>query len=264
MARVPVHFIGFLANVDDSITKLELGDGFVTERRSSSDVMPFLRCIDSFWGTCGRDDIPSGGFCVVKPNLAAFEATGRGGAAIRGDICEQTHMFVRGKLRLLRLFKEGNVVLPYSFVYQTSQGEEDPFSPVREHPIVDREQFTLTPTGIPEAQSFIDSVSLPLREPSVQLAFESFDLSYEIHDASLAFPSLMIAAEILLHPGNRDELKYRICRKASVLLGQDPSRGETVFGEIKSLYDRRSALVHSGDRSSVTRQDVVKLRQYVR
>jgi len=135
---------------------------------------------------------------------------------------------------------------------------------MREYLIADRTPFTLTPKEVPEAQRFIEKYSLPLKEPSMQLAFESFDLSYEIHDAGLAFLSLMIAMEILLHPGNRDELKYRICRNAGVLLGQNLGRGEAVFEEMKSLYDKRSALVHSGDRSSVTRRDVLKLRQYVR
>jgi len=65
VAKVPVHFIGFLANVDDSITKLQLGDGFVIESSSAPDVIAFLKCIGSFWGTCGRDDIPPGGAALV-------------------------------------------------------------------------------------------------------------------------------------------------------------------------------------------------------
>jgi len=170
----------------------------------------------------------------------------------------------RNCLRLLRLFKEGNPIIDYGFLYHEENRGMGITNVAVEHPVADSGLFTLTDSEIPEAQSFIGKYSFPLKEPSVQLAFESFELSYETYDAGLAFLSLMIAMEVLLHPGNRDELKYRICRNAGVLLGQDLGRGEAVFGEMKSLYDKRSALVHSGDRSSVTRQDVLRLRQYVR
>ncbi len=79
MSKVPIHFMGFLANVgNDAVTELQLGDGFVIERGSPSDVMPFLRRIDFHWGMRGRDDIsPEGSYRVVKLNIAEFEATGR-------------------------------------------------------------------------------------------------------------------------------------------------------------------------------------------
>ncbi len=266
MAKVPVHFIGFLGNlVDNSVTKLQLGEGFMIESGSPSEVMPFLSALHSHWGERGGRDIwPEGCFRVVKRNIAEFDATGRGGVAADPTVSEEAHAFVQNKLRLLRLFKEGNVVLAYSFLYHMNESQPAPFCPRREYPVADRTPFTLTPTEVPEAQSFIERYGLPLEEPSMQLAFQSFDLSYEVHDPALVFLSLMIAMEVLLHPGDRDELKYRICRNAGVLLGQDISKGEAVFTEMKSLYDKRSKLVHSGNRSSLMRQDVLKLRQYVR
>lgn len=267
MAKVPIHFIGFLGNlVDDSTTKLQLGEGFVIESGSPSDVMPFLRALYSIWGERGGRDIwPEGVFRVVKRNIAEFEATGRGGGVVADPtVCERAHTFVHDKLRLLRLFKEGNVVLAYSLLYHLNESQPTPFCPMKEYPIADRTPFTLTPEEVPKAQSFIEKYSLPLKEPSTQLAFRSFDLSYEIHDQALTLLSLMIAMEVLLHPGDRDELKYRICRNAGVLLGQDLSKGEAVYTEMRRLYDKRSALVHAGDQSSVARHDVLKLRQYVR
>jgi len=40
--------------------------------------------------------------------------------------------------------------------------------------------------------------------------------------------------------------------------------GEAVYKEMKGLYDRRSKLVHTGDKSVVAREDVLRLRHYVR
>ena len=267
MGKVPIHFIGFLANADHSLAGIKMGDGFAVERRSTDDVAPFLKKIDKYYG------LPKvSGFlnrncvCVVKADLNQFEGTPQGGVAFRPHVSDDAYRFVQDKCRLLRLFKEGNVVLEYSFLYHVADadGEVKPFGIIRVYPILDTTPFSLTPAEIPDAESFLRTTSLPFQEKSLQLALDSFDRSYETDDAGLAFLSLMIAMEVLLHPRDRDELKYRICRNAGVLLGQNPSGGEAVFREMKNLYDKRSALVHSGDRSSVTRQDVLRLRQYVR
>lgn len=91
----------------------------------------------------------------------------------------------------------------------------------------------------------------------------SFELSYRTPDSGLKFLSLMTAMEVLLNPSDH-ELSYRVSRNAGVLLGRNSAEGESIFKEMKSLYDKRSKLVHTGDKSNVTRDDVLKLRQYVR
>ena len=48
MAGVPIQFIGFLANVDDSIKGLKMGDGFAVERGSKNDISPFLKKIEEY------------------------------------------------------------------------------------------------------------------------------------------------------------------------------------------------------------------------
>jgi hypothetical protein len=265
VAKVPIHFLGFLANVDDSITELQLRDGFVIEKGSPSDVVPFLQVIDSSWGERARRDIwPDGCYRVVKLNVAELEATGRGGVAIDPVVCEKAHISGRAKLRLLRLFKGGNVVLPYSFLYHLDENGGGPavFSPMREYPIADRTPFTLSLEEVPQAQSFIDSVSLPLPRP-LDLAFKSFESSYETYDIGLSFLSLMIAMEVVLNPSDH-ELRYRVSRNTGVLLGQDRKDGETIYREMKKLYDQRSGLVHMGDTSVIAREDVLRLRRYVR
>ena len=204
-----------------------------------------------------------GYFCITKQVATEFEGTSQGGVVIRWGVERRLHQHTGDKFRLLRLFKEGNVVLAYSFLYHVRDMEPRVVTVVREYPIADTTRFTLTPDEVSEAQSFMESVSLPLPQVHLQLAFESFEFSYEIHDISLAFLSLMIAMEVLLQKSNH-ELRYRVSRNTGVLLGQDRSRGEAIFMEMRDLYDKRSKLVHMGDRSSVTREDVLKLRHYVR
>lgn len=266
MSKVPIHFIGFLANADHSIGGLRMGEGFAIEHKSKDDVAPFLREIDKYYGLRTRFGFLSRPYCcVLKADIARFEGTPTGGVVIRPNVLDHAHQFVRDKCRLLRLFKEGNIVLAHALLYHLADTDKEakPFGFVREYPILDTTQFTLMTNELSEAESFIQTNSLPLAKPSLQLAFESFEQSYEVQDSGLAFLSLMIAMEVLLNPSDR-ELRYRVSRNAAVLLGEDQDAAQVIFKEIKALYDKRSKLVHTGDNSLVLRADVLKLRDYVR
>ena len=264
MSKVAIHFIGVLANVDDSISKLRLGVGFTIEGKSEGEVAPVLRMIDQYYGLQARLAISHERYyCVARRNIAQFDATPQGGVVIRPQISDKNHVVVRDKLRLLRLFKEGNVFLAYSLLYHIKDTEPTPLGSIREYPLADQTPFTLMSAEVSEARSFMETVSLALPQEPLRLAFESFELSYAPYDVGLAFLSLMTAMEVLLNPSDR-ELRYRVSRNAGVLLGQDRSDGEAIFTGMRSLYDKRSKLVHTGDRSVVTREDMLELRRYVR
>jgi len=186
---------------------------------------------------------------------------------MRPKVLGEAHRCVQDKCRLLRLFKEGNIVLACSFAYHLADtGKEAKLfaSNIRECPIVDATQFALTPSKISEAESFLKSVSLPLPDKALQLALGTFDLSYETYDIGLAFLSLMIAMEVLLGPKDQQRITHWISTNAGVLLGQSQSDGQRISEKMKGLYDKRSKLVHTGDKSVVAREDILELRHYVR
>jgi hypothetical protein len=271
VAKVPIHFIGFLANVDRSITSLRPGEGFAIERKSSIDVVPFLRGVNRYHECYGlqtafRILTRGSHYCVLGTDIAQFEGTANGGVGIRPRVIDNAHKRVQDKCRLLRLFKEGNIVLACSFAYYLAGTDKEVKTiacNIRENPILDTTAFALMATEVSDAESFLRTTSLPFQEKSPQLALDSFDRSYETDDAGLAFLSLMISMEVLLNPSDH-ELRYRVSRNAAVLLGQDSDQGRVIFKEMQGLYDKRSKLVHTGDKSNVTRDDVLRLRQYVR
>ncbi len=55
-----------------------------------------------------------------------------------------------------------------------------------------------------------------------------------------------IALEVLFMNTDRDEHSYKISLRASRLLRPDVDQRRTVFAEVKSVYDLRSKLVHTG------------------
>ena len=267
MARVPIHFMGLLANVDDSITRVRLPDGVIVEKKPCNEVSSFVDRIEFLHGFTAalhsRLRAPTGYFCITKPAVCEFE--GVAGVSVIQQPFALMNGFAdvpRNLLRLLRLFKEGNPIIDCGFLcYEKNLGVGITNVGV-EYPIADNGFFTLTDSGIPEAQSFIDTVSLPL-PGSLELAFKSFELSYEVHDRALAFLSLMISMESMLGPNSPGELTHQVSRNAAVLLGATRSESQEVYRNVKSLYAKRSAIVHGG-KGNLTPEDVLTLREHVR
>ena len=102
-------------------------------------------------------------------------------------------------LRLMRLFKEGNINMPIKYYFT-----KDPLSPfIRgskprySYP----EPFSLNHEELKDLHNFLKRYTLPFSRTYMQLAFENFEISYEIANQSLAFLALMNGLEALFNPG---------------------------------------------------------------
>jgi hypothetical protein len=172
--------------------------------------------------------------------------------------------YLHPMIRLMRLFKEGNISMPW--VYYYSIGNDDvprPYKRIIMPLRVLKEPYTLEDPEIQELFKFFKNIKLPFTEPSLQLAFDNFELSYEVGNTHLSFLTLMISLEALLNPGEQ-ELTYRISRNAAVLLGKKDNNSKDIFNEIKKLYGKRSKIVHTGKSDIINGEDLFKLRYYVR
>jgi len=77
------------------------------------------------------------------------------------------------------------------------------------------------------------------------------------------FWALIVSLETLLNPG-KHEVRYRISRNAAVLLGKNREDSKKIFSEVRELYDKRSVIVHTGKSDIIKKEDLSKLRYYVR
>lgn len=75
--------------------------------------------------------------------------------------------------------------------------------------------------------------------------------------------SLIISLESLFNPGGQ-EAGYRVSRNAAVLLGKEKDEAKLIFSEIKDLYNKRSNIIHTGKSNIINKEDLLKLRYYVR
>jgi len=270
MAKAQIDFIGFLLNVDDSITGLNLGNCVSVEKRSQEDVVLFLKKIEFHYGVSATSSIidwlptgmVSGCYCVLKANAAQFERTPQG-VVVQLGAAQRIHHCIQERLRILRLFKDGNIVLQCSFLYYVKDTKPRVCNLIGEYPVSDRTCFSLVPGEVGEAQAFLDKTALPFSHPYLRLGFDGFDRSYEVHDHGLAYLSLMVGLEAILNAG-AGELRYRVSRNVAVLLGRDHAEAKAICKDVRKLYDKRSKLVHTGDKSVVNQDDLGRLRYYLR
>ncbi len=274
MSKIKIHFLGFVANADNSILKLNFGEGFRTEKMSQEDVKPFLQKIVFFYGTEGQFDILSSGtlpscYCIIKDNIATFDSTPQGGVIAKRGKLNQIHTLLSNKIKLLRLYKEGDILLRLSFLYFGNRTKPGIFQSVQEGPFGGSRSmsiFSLKNDEVSEAQNLIDTFGIPFQYEFLQLAFDSFNLSYEMHNLNLLCLSLMISMEAMFNL-RRSEVAFQVSRNAAVLLGKDKENSEQIFRNMKELYNKRSNIVH-GSKVQQTKRisgpDIVNLREYVR
>jgi hypothetical protein len=203
------------------------------------------------------------GYCIIKQHVSDFQATEQGGVVIKWGESERIQHYMGDKLRLLRLFKEGNIFMPFSLLYHIKEETPQIFNVMREWPLIDRTIFRLTDDEISQAELFIEKTRIPFSQQFLQLAFDAFELSYETHNHGMAFLSLMISLEAMFNRGG-NEIRYSISRNTAVLLGESRKESEQIFEEIKKCYGKRSKLVHEGDPTEIKSEDILKLRDYVR
>lgn len=272
-----VYFVGALANVDSSILRMPIDHGFKIEDKSLEEGIRLISRIEGLpLKVVGGKLLPLACFNYsekkyyfvtnsfksdIKMNARGILTSFPMGVA-RFDN-QFAHGYLNGTMRLMRLFKEGNIVVPLKYYYVIEKDIPRMLMGSGTQICVWEEPYELKPTEIPGLLSFIRNTSLPFSKSFLQLGFEAFELSYEANHRGLSFLSLMIGLEALLNTGF-GELKYRVSRNISVLLGKTGENSESIFGEVKRLYDKRSKLVHTGKLDTIDEKDISRSRYYLR
>jgi len=271
LVKKDLYFIGFLVNVDDSILKLRIGDGFSIDKKQQHEITQFLQGLDFHYGAESGFEIlnfspsgrASGCYCINKHFPEFVESTPQGGIVIPIAKLEEIYRSLRDKLRLLRLFKGGNVLMRYSLYYYFKDSITQVAQIGSEYPLIDRTLFHLNDDEYTQAEAFINNTKIPFQPSFLQLAFHNFELSYEMPDRKISLLSLMISMEALF--GGGSEVRYRVSRNAAVLLGKNEDESQKIFEDMKKLYKKRSGIAHGGqDGKQKNSDDVLRLRDYVR
>lgn len=273
-----VHFMGLLANVDSSILKVKLERGFKIERIERKDEIDRISLLQKRpYDEVIRDIYLGYNFMsqdlelyIIKNSFECdIEMDEREGLKQPSNefnrFYKETHLeYLNSVLKLMRLFKEGNVSMP-SYYYFTIDGNiPKRIIGVRTNPMLFYNDYELTDSEIIDLQTFIKVTKLPFQHPYLNLALKNYDISYHYaNDYDLSFLFLMISLEALFNRGP-NQIAYTISRNTAVLLGEDEDHSESIFQETKNLYKKRNKIVHGNQSNIITIEELAKLRQLVR
>jgi hypothetical protein len=274
-----LYFFAPVANVDASILKIKLGAGFEFGSMTYNDGLSFIANLEkiplknffNYW-RFGHTVFQSGGLFLIK-NSFAFDLQINDAGKPDTDLNFISFIYdfveknVEKPLRLLRLFKEGNVHIPYWIVYYYENEEPVVLFARGSSSSQSQNLYHVEDMEILSAQGFIETTLLPTTPNYVNLAHDNYEVSYFIDNDSHAFLSLMISLEILVKPERSKQFSREIARNVGTILGSSQySIGEIEF-DISDLYAKRSQLIHEGKIifCAVGERDEVKiLRCYVR
>ena len=267
MITKKTYFMGLLANVDSSILKVTLDYGFKIEAISEDegiDIISDFKRLPNMEVEKKLSDIQCVNYAEKKLYFIsnAFESENLFSSELEHFQSNSVRNYLNPKIRLMRLFKEGNICIPSKYYFFIENSTSKQFFSERAPLYISEELYTLDSQEIADLQRFIQNTDLPFKEPSLQLAFENFELSYQVDNINQSFLSLMISLETLFIPG-RQKLRYSVSRNTAVLLGKDKEDSKMIFREIKELYDKRSKVAHTG-KNSINEEDLLKLRNYAR
>jgi hypothetical protein len=270
MEQETIYFCGLLANVDSSILGVKLEHNFQIEYRPYRDYLDFFSELEALSPKETREKLSGTHACYNIHDKKYYMVTSSFSCPneqIHKQIKQFQGAFISGYLdpilRLMRLFQEGNILMPIRYYYRLVNNKPRSALHTSTSTFPIRESYILDSSGVLALNRFIRETELPFKQEFINLAFENFDLSYTTHNIDLSFLSLMSALEALLNPG-QDEVTYRISRNTATLLGKDKTDSQIIFDDVRSLYKKRSKILHEGKTGSVERKELGKLRFYVR
>lgn len=262
-----IYFLGLLNNTNENLEKLVLKHNFkmknISYRELEDILLNILELNEGQYATAydmlymffreyERDD-----YVIITNELDEKDIK------IFDKDLVQGYLF--NTLRLMRLFKEGNPDVVW-YCYHDSKGVDDEGFAIGHSDLnvsFDKSYFNVSMDEIEVLQDFLDTISTPFSLGYLQLAYETFQESYEVNNSNLSFLLNMIGIEVLLNPGGT-ELTYKVSRNTAILLGKDRDHANEVFNNMRHLYRIRSNLVHGNRRVRVELSDLLLLRNYLR
>lgn len=266
----PYHFLGILENVTETITKLSLKYNFRITSISYEDLENILLPIsgDGYQFSCVYDHL-----------YDYFEKYGRHDKYIiitnifpkeqSNNIVELVDSYLVPKINLMRLFKVGNIRLIWYCIHENIEAEDlgsvAAVGSEYESEIIypqDTSLYSITRDDIKYLQLFIDENNETFKHDYINLAYNTYQKTYEINDPNISFLISMIGMEVLFNPGN-SEITHRVSRDTAVILGSDRADSISVFKKMIKLYGIRSNIVHGDILKTLKSEDIEILRQYL-
>ncbi|HJV21832.1 MAG TPA: hypothetical protein VJ570_03995 [Holophagaceae bacterium] len=278
-----MHFLAVLGNVNKSILKVDLGDGFQIEEWPRSKFVSFFELmhgsaehdiqfkIDEDWGySHGRKTSPKSVFVVTKnaadypeQNLPPLTPSWHKQFDKRFEYERRYFDLLDDKISKLRLSAPGSIKICVQIFYLEEGSSFELHSSREEGLHCQNRTFKIRMSNLQTIQRLLARPPLYATQKYIRFALDNYNQAYRVAQEHLEFISLMLALEAIFNDG-KQELRNKVSRGCAVLLGKSREESRQIFKAIKDLYDKRSVLVHTGDFSKIHETDIDHLHEYVR
>ena len=156
--------------------------------------------------------------------------------------------YLRIAIRLMRLFKGGDLDMPMTIEYEFHNGVPFPSTYGGSPGRLGKQShvaYALDDSELPKLQQLLDTTYYPFKNGYVQLAVDFFETSSSLRIPPVIFLLLIISLEVLFNSSERLGTK-RICQNVSRLLAKNAGEQERIYGDLRNLYEKRGALIHEG------------------
>lgn len=255
-----------MENVSENIVGLELGHGFKFTVYEYEKLAEILLAIsgDGYQHSCEYDHLYS-----------YFESKGRKDNYVvitgdKSDKIDEDLDYLRTVIDIMRLYKPGNIRLIW-YCFHDEIKEDDLGGQVASvgssfgseiFHTVDDAFYDISALEIRGLKKIIEGIRLPFSHDYVNLAYKTYQKTYEINDINLSFLVSVIGIEVLLNPSHI-EITHRVSRNLAVLLGEDREKGIEIYNHMKKLYGLRSRIVHGRLLRVDSRNELSNVRAYL-
>lgn len=265
---------------DDSILNITLKDGFCFKRVS---LIPRVGKLDKIFDatdfglrrdyeTARVDQNTLDVICAVKENSFTQDSLPLH-ERFETDV-DHDLVSLDNQLRILRLIKEGPVRFKKIAFRQDIEyfddglvrhGSYGDIVPVGEAMVTKSiSQFHCDENEIAYINKQIQELSFPLNDSLLNAVHKYYDLSYHVEHC-VAVTLLMTALEMMFLDREEGQKQRKLSKRCAAYLyeGNNPQiRAENNI--LFTLYNKRSTFVHEGNETSITDNNIITLREYVR
>lgn len=284
---VTVTIDGIILYCDESISALQLGNGYIV-KKTYLDEIPYKNKITdgngnltiSYMGSRLRDDNGVYFMCIHKDETYQIQPPLLGSGIVLTDrdmMCpeqletykEKEVEFLNRKISLLQLFKKGNIGFKeiffehrftlMGFINNTQKQTSNNVT----RNIVDNTVFTLTSEEAVKCNQFIRDYS-GNEYDLLKNCIDEFTWGLEQIDIPTGFEQYTTALEMIFLAIDQQGKKEVLSKRASVLLESDPIKIQALYYKIKNFYRYRSESLHEGDGRNITAAELKEMEEIVR
>ena len=285
---VNITIDGVILYCDESVTKLNIGNGYKIEKRYFDEIPYKDRLVDNrgrllpqYIGSQRQDEYGIYFMCIHKDDKYEIDISQMYEPNARMTIedlffedqlyayKEKEMKYLYRQISLLHLFKEGNIGYYELFVIHNFKliGFLNQNLSQTDHSLtkntIDETFFSLSDSEVAQCNFFIQNVTdqeYNLIKDNITVFTDGLE---QIMD-STSLEKYTTVLNMTLLKKNEDGIKEIMAKRTAVLLETDPQKVLELYNKIKVFYKQRSTSAHEGKYNAITKLDLKEYEQIVR